>query len=64
MDKASQVKPEANAIEKFFESDQFWYNEHTKLLKSKGSGSSQSSSKGTSSSSTSSKASVNQKKTS
>ena len=61
MDKASQVKPEANAIEKFFESDQFWHNEHTKLLKSKGSGSSQSSSNGTSSSSTSSKASVKSK---
>ena len=57
MDKASQVIFEANAIEKFFESDQFWHNEHTKLLKSKGSGSSKSSSKRTSSSSASSKAS-------
>ena len=61
MDKASQVKCEANAIKKFFESDQFWHNEHTKLVKSKGSGSSKSSSKDTSSSSTSSKASAKSK---
>ena len=61
MDKASQVKCEANAIKKCFESDQFWHNEHTKLLKSKGSGSSKSSSKDTSSSSTSSKASAKSK---
>ena len=58
MDKASQVKPVAYAIEKIFESDQFWHNEHTKLLKYKGSGSSKSSSMRTSSSSASSKASV------
>ena len=38
MDKASQVKSEVNAIKIFFESDQFWHNEDTKLLKSKGSG--------------------------
>ena len=61
MDKASQVKSEANVIKKFFESDQFWHNEYTKLLKSKGSGSCKSSSKGTSSSSTSSKASAKSK---
>ena len=58
MDKASQVKPVAYAIEKIFESDQFWHNEHTKLLKGKGSGSSKSSSMRTSSSSALSKASV------
>ena len=40
LDKAPQVKSEANAIEFFFESDQFWHNEHT--IKSKGSGSSKS----------------------
>ena len=61
MDKASQVIFEANAIEKIFESDQFWHNEHTKLLKSKGSGSLKSSSKCTISSSASSKASVKSK---
>ena len=38
MDKACQVKSEVKVIEKFFESDQFWHNEDTKLLKSKGSG--------------------------
>ena len=40
MDKTSQVKSETNTIEKFFEPDQFWHNEHTKLSKSKSSGSS------------------------
>ena len=30
--KASQVKFQASAIKRFFESDQFWHNERTKLL--------------------------------
>ena len=58
MDKASQVKSEVKVIENFFESDQFWHNEDTKLLKSKGSGNQKSSPKRTSSSSASSKASI------
>ena len=33
MDRASQVKSEASAIEKLFESEQFWHNEHTKPWK-------------------------------
>ena len=56
-----KVKYQASLIEKNFESDQFWHNEHTKLLKSKGSGSSKGSSKRTSSSSVSSKTSVKSK---
>ena len=45
IDKASHVKSEASAIINFFESYQFWHNEHTKLLKSKNSGGFKSSSK-------------------
>lgn len=38
MDKACQFKSKASAINFVFESEQFWHNEHTKLLKSKSSG--------------------------
>lgn len=31
MNKAFQVKSEASAMEKFFQSEQFWHNEHMKL---------------------------------
>ena len=48
-------------MKNYFESEQFWHNEHTKLLKTKGSGSCKSSSKGTNSSSASSKTSVKSK---
>ena len=61
LENMDKVKYHASPIEKFFESDQFWHNKHTKLLKSKDSGSSKSSSKRTSSSSTSSKTSVKSK---
>ena len=45
MDKTSLVKSEASVTENVFEFNQFWHYEHTKLLKSKGSGSFKSSSK-------------------
>ena len=61
MDRASQVKSKASAIEIIFESELFWGNENTKPLKSKSSGSSESSSKPTCSSSILSKASVKSK---
>ena len=61
MDKAPRVKSQGSAIENVFESEQFWHNKHTKLLKSKSPGSFKSSSKRTCSSSASSKASVKSK---
>ena len=61
MDKTSQVKSYASAIEKYFNFEQFWHNKHAKLLKSKSCWSFKSSSNHTSSSSTSSKAAAKSK---
>ena len=61
VDKASQVKSYASAIEKCFDFEQLWHNKHTKLLKSKSYWSFKSSSNHTSSSSTSSIAAAKSK---
>ena len=61
MDKTSQVKSYASAIEKYFNFEQFWHNKYAKLLKSKSCWSFKSSSNHTSSSSTSSKAAAKSK---